>query len=401
MNTITDAMSGSVGQTMNYKEYRKIIQARMGVEIVGWPAGTPFEAPSTIGTGGAAALDELWTRLKSKACHWADMSPEDHKVALKEYPKKKKNYETMWKPKREAVKAAEAKELAAAAAVKRAEKKRKREVNEKATAVGGDGGDGGDSGDGDEPPKKKRLTGGGSGTEQAPKASGSGGDGGTEKERKRQEKRDKKKEEKRKKKEETKKKEAKRKVRADEGRDTEEEGRDTGGKRKAVEAAEGDADKPKKKKKVVFALRRTEVQDESDKEDDPPKCPAPRPRPKPKSKPTISDSSSDEEGSPATPNMDPESIAAYLEKPNISNSSRSFFQNKLKMMLTLQESEASKARMIAAAGVAGPSKPNKGKGKAKATPAPRKISAVNDDSDYEETIEIDYDAELGANILSD
>jgi hypothetical protein len=33
------------------------------------------------------------------------MSPEDHKEALKEYPKKKKNYETMWKPKWEVVKA--------------------------------------------------------------------------------------------------------------------------------------------------------------------------------------------------------------------------------------------------------------------------------------------------------
>jgi hypothetical protein len=98
-------MFGSVGQTMNYKEYRKIIQAGMGVELVRWPAGTPFEAPSTIGTGGATALDELWTHLNSKACHWADMSPEDHKAALKEYPKKKKNYETMWKPKWEVVKA--------------------------------------------------------------------------------------------------------------------------------------------------------------------------------------------------------------------------------------------------------------------------------------------------------
>ncbi|KAJ7889420.1 hypothetical protein B0H13DRAFT_1888045 [Mycena leptocephala] len=369
-----NAMFGSVGQTMNYKEYRKVIQAGMGVELVGWPVGTPFEAPLTIGTGGAAVLDELWTRLKCKACHWADMSPEDHKAALKEYPKKKNNYETMWKPKREAVKAEEAKELAAAAAVKRAEKKRKREENDKAAAEGGDRGDGGDGGD--EPPKKKRSTGGGGGKEQAPKASGSGGDGGTEKERKRQEKRDKKKEEKRKKKE------AKRKC-------------------KAVEAAEGDVDKLKKKKKVAFALRRTEAQDESDEEDDPPKRPTPRPRPKPKSKPTISDSSSDEEGSPATPNMDPESIAAYLEKPNISTSSRSFFQNKFKMMLVLRESEASKAQMIAAAGVAGPSKPNKGKGKAKATPAPRKISAVNDDSDYEETIEVDYDEEPGADILSD
>ncbi|KAJ7813370.1 hypothetical protein B0H13DRAFT_2382567 [Mycena leptocephala] len=72
--------------------------------------------------------------------------------------------------------------------------------------------------------------------------------------------------------------------------------------------------------------------------------------------------------------MDPESIAAYLEKPNISTSSRSFFQNKLKTMLALRETK-------------------QGKGKAKATPAPRKISAVNDDSDYEETIEVDYDAE--------
>jgi hypothetical protein len=228
--------------------------------------------------------------------------------------------------------------------------------------------------------------------------SGGGGDGGTEKEWKRQEKRDKKNEEKQKKKEETKKKkEAKRKVRADEGRNTEEEGGDTGGKCKVVEAVEGDADKPKKKK-VAFALRCTEAQDESDEEEDPPKRPTPRPHPKPKSKPTISNSGSDEEGSPATPNMDPESIAAYLEKLNISTSSHSFFQNKLKTMLALQESEAAKARMIAAAGVAGPSKPNKGKGKAKAT---CKISAVNDDSDYEETIKINYDAEPGANILLD
>ncbi|KAJ7846771.1 hypothetical protein B0H13DRAFT_2362822 [Mycena leptocephala] len=112
---------------MNYKEYRKIIQAGIGVELVGWPAGTPFEALLTIGTGGAAALDEFWTRLKCKACHWADISPKDHKAALKEYPKKKKNYETMWKPKREVVKA---KELAAAATVKWAEKKRKREEND-------------------------------------------------------------------------------------------------------------------------------------------------------------------------------------------------------------------------------------------------------------------------------
>jgi hypothetical protein len=33
---ITDAMFGTPDQTMNYKKYREVIQAGMGIQLVGW-----------------------------------------------------------------------------------------------------------------------------------------------------------------------------------------------------------------------------------------------------------------------------------------------------------------------------------------------------------------------------
>ncbi|KAJ7916688.1 hypothetical protein B0H13DRAFT_1871015 [Mycena leptocephala] len=378
----------NVWQNMEYKKYREVIQAGMGIQIVGWSEGTPFAA-STIGTGGASALDVLWERLKMKVCHWEDMPAGEHEAALLEFPKKRKNYESMWKPKRDAVKAAEAKELTDAAKEKRQAKKCKQEENAKASGDGGDGGDGGK----EELPKKKKAKTSGSGGGEEP--AGGGGDGGEEKEQKKQ----KKKEEKRKKKE------AEKQKQKEEKQKKKEEEKKRKEAKRSLKVRFEDEDKDKEggmegscRRRRTGSARQWRLRKErEEEEEEPPKRPAPRPRTRnqPKSKATISDSDEESTSTNSTPvpvDLKPATLEAFLKRTDIPAHAHSFYELKLKSILALQESEAAKAQMAAAAAEAGPSNSNKGKGTGKAKAAPRKLSTIGNDSDsYEDELLMDHE----------
>ncbi|KAJ7670819.1 hypothetical protein DFH06DRAFT_1125105 [Mycena polygramma] len=155
-----DMLKSSLGATfgvgpvnMEYIKYTDRIKAAMGVQLIGWPESLPFQALSTIGSGGAEGINVLWERLKNRTCRWVDIEPAQHKGLLVQFPKQAKNWEKTWKPRREAQKLVEA----AAAALEGAPAQKavggsgKRKRKEKVVEEGGE-----DGGETEGAPAKKK-----------------------------------------------------------------------------------------------------------------------------------------------------------------------------------------------------------------------------------------------------
>ncbi|KAJ7718137.1 hypothetical protein B0H16DRAFT_1740179 [Mycena metata] len=169
-----NAMFDTSTLKMEYTHYDNRVRAGMGVQLVGWPQGVAFAAPSTLGTGGAAAIDKLWEVLKCKTLHWEDIPTKAHDALLEEYPLQAKNWKT-WERQRELarVKAKAAGLVDGPAADVPKMKKKKRVEGEKGEGEGNGDGDGGatkgkkrkqavevveegDKGEGEGPEKKKK-----------------------------------------------------------------------------------------------------------------------------------------------------------------------------------------------------------------------------------------------------
>ncbi|KAJ6511102.1 hypothetical protein C8R45DRAFT_921790 [Mycena sanguinolenta] len=89
--TFAKERSGNPRIRMNYVGYEQIIMGEMGWELLGWPEMVPMQAPSKMGSGGAAAIVTLWERLTNGTCRWERVSDQRCKEICTKYkgvPKK-------------------------------------------------------------------------------------------------------------------------------------------------------------------------------------------------------------------------------------------------------------------------------------------------------------------------
>ncbi|KAJ7669102.1 hypothetical protein B0H17DRAFT_1142252 [Mycena rosella] len=77
-------ITGKPTLNVEYVRYNKIMRAKEGVEIVGW-LDMPMMAPSKMGVGGTAAIDNLYERLKAGTCYWWRVNPQVREELLVKY----------------------------------------------------------------------------------------------------------------------------------------------------------------------------------------------------------------------------------------------------------------------------------------------------------------------------
>ncbi|KAJ6480185.1 hypothetical protein C8R45DRAFT_933121 [Mycena sanguinolenta] len=70
---------------MNYVGYERMIIGEMGWELLGGPEMVPMQAPSKMGSGGAATIVTLWERLTNGTCRWERVSDQHHKEIRTKY----------------------------------------------------------------------------------------------------------------------------------------------------------------------------------------------------------------------------------------------------------------------------------------------------------------------------
>ncbi|KAJ7710736.1 hypothetical protein B0H17DRAFT_1223932 [Mycena rosella] len=77
-------ITGKPTLDVEYVRYNKIMRAKEGVEIVGWP-DMPMTAPSKMGVGGTAAIETLYERLKAGTCYWRRVNAQVCEELLAKY----------------------------------------------------------------------------------------------------------------------------------------------------------------------------------------------------------------------------------------------------------------------------------------------------------------------------
>ncbi|KAJ7430042.1 hypothetical protein B0H11DRAFT_2264372 [Mycena galericulata] len=90
---IEAALRSTTGKShvhMEYLNYDKIIRARLGYEIVGWPKDMPLVAPSKMKSGGTEAITTLWQRLKSGECKFQRMDDDAHEELVAKFKEGKR-----------------------------------------------------------------------------------------------------------------------------------------------------------------------------------------------------------------------------------------------------------------------------------------------------------------------
>jgi len=70
--TIAGTITHIPNAAMNYRNYKKSIQSKHGVQLVGWPSACPFKNPSQIST--VSSLKTLRNALSAGVCAWARLS---------------------------------------------------------------------------------------------------------------------------------------------------------------------------------------------------------------------------------------------------------------------------------------------------------------------------------------
>ncbi|KAJ7821430.1 hypothetical protein B0H14DRAFT_2599194 [Mycena olivaceomarginata] len=73
--------SGNDTAIMHYGDhYERMVEARFGWRLKGWPVGVKLESPSKMPAGGSGAVHTLWQRLNSGDCYWEKMPETEHQA---------------------------------------------------------------------------------------------------------------------------------------------------------------------------------------------------------------------------------------------------------------------------------------------------------------------------------
>lgn len=86
LTTSIEAATGSQTAFMHYGEgYERLVEAKWGWRLVGWPDGVELKPLSQVGSGGTAIAADLWSRLESGQCHWERLAPDIHQAIKAKY----------------------------------------------------------------------------------------------------------------------------------------------------------------------------------------------------------------------------------------------------------------------------------------------------------------------------
>jgi hypothetical protein len=73
---LTETVAGTItcipNAAMNYRNYKRSIQAKHGVQLIGWPSSCPFKNPSQIST--ISSLKAIRNAVSAGVCAWKRMS---------------------------------------------------------------------------------------------------------------------------------------------------------------------------------------------------------------------------------------------------------------------------------------------------------------------------------------